>query len=303
MVDIIDASDDEQTLLLIASSDTDPGMIYRFEKASNRLEQILPLREELEGMPMGKMTPVSYPAADGTMIPAYLTLPVNSEGKNLPAIVLPHGGPSSRDEWGFDWMVQFFVHRGYAVLQPNFRGSAGYGSDWFQQNGFKSWRTAIGDVNDAGHWLVKEGIADKDRLNIVGWSYGGYAALQSAVLDHELYGKIVVIAPVTDLEQLRYDSQLFTNYKLVESFIGESEHVATGSPAEHADAFQAPVLLFHGDLDTNVNVDQSRRMQQALQSAGKSVEYVEYENLDHALDRGAARSEMLIKIDRFLNQN
>ena len=90
---------------------------------------------------------------------------------------MPHGGPASRDEWGFDWLAQFFVSRGFAVLQPNFRGSSGYGDAWFQQNGFRSWKTAIGDVNDAGRWLVKEGIADPSKLAIVGWSYGGYAAL------------------------------------------------------------------------------------------------------------------------------
>ena len=94
------------------------------------------------------------------MIPAYLTLPPGSDGKDLPAIVMPHGGPGARDEWGFDWLSQFFADRGYAVLQPNFRGSTGYGDAWFQKNGFQSWRTAIGDVNDAGRWLVKQGIAD-----------------------------------------------------------------------------------------------------------------------------------------------
>ena len=100
--------------------------------------------------------------------------------KGLPAIVMPHGGPEARDDWGFDWMVQYYAQAGYAVLQPNFRGSAGYGADWFMQNGYKNWKTAIGDVNDAGHWMVANG-ADAKRLAIVGWSYGGYAALQSNV--------------------------------------------------------------------------------------------------------------------------
>ena len=115
---------------------------------------------------MGTMRPVRFPAADGTMIPGYLTLPPGSDGKGLPAVVLPHGGPGSRDEWGFDWLVQFFTARGYAVLQPNYRGSAGYGDAWFGRNGFQAWEAAIGDVNDAGRWLVSEGIADPERLGI-----------------------------------------------------------------------------------------------------------------------------------------
>jgi dipeptidyl aminopeptidase/acylaminoacyl peptidase len=126
---------------------------------------------------------VTYKAADGTDIPAYLTLPPGSDGKNIPAIVMPHGGPESRDEWGFDWLAQYFAHQGYAVLQPNFRGSSGYGEAWFQKNGYQSWRTAVGDVNDGGRWLNAQGIAAPGKLAIVGWSYGGYAALQSSVLD------------------------------------------------------------------------------------------------------------------------
>ncbi len=107
------------------------------------------------------MQPVSYPAADGVLIPAYLTLPPGREDAHgLPAIVLPHGGPSARDDWGFDWLAQFYAARGYAVLQPNYRGSAGYGDDWFVHNGFKSWDIAVGDVVAAGRWLVSAGIAD-----------------------------------------------------------------------------------------------------------------------------------------------
>lgn len=175
-IDFIDASQDESKLLLLAWGDTNPGMVYLLDKASMRVEELLPVRAELEGLTLAKVTPITFEAADGTKIPAYLTLPPGSTGKGLPAIVMPHGGPSARDEWGFDWMAQYFAARGYAVLQPNFRGSAGYGSHWYQQNGFKSWRIAISDVNDAGRWLVKQGIAAPDKLGIVGWSYGGCKA-------------------------------------------------------------------------------------------------------------------------------
>jgi dipeptidyl aminopeptidase/acylaminoacyl peptidase len=300
LVNIVGASSDETKLLLVASSDTDPGKLYFFDKDSRKLAEVFPLRPELAGRTMGQMTPVTFPAADGTQIPGYLTLPPGSEGKNLPAIVLPHGGPSARDEWGFDWLVQFFVARGYAVLQPNYRGSAGYGSAWFGHNGFKAWRTAIGDVNDAGRWLTAQGIADPQRLAIVGWSYGGYAALQSQVLDANLYKAVVAIAPVTDLEQLREDSHRYTNYRLVEDFVGQGEHVAQGSPARNADAFVAPVLLFHGTRDENVDVAQSHLMQARLRERGKSVRYIEYQNRDHYIDDAEARTGMLVEIDKFL---
>ena len=303
LVNIVDASQDEGKLLIIASGDTAPGMIYRYHKDKRQLEELLPVRAPLEGRTLGAMRPVTYPATDGTQIPAYLTLPPGQdEARGLPAIVLPHGGPSARDEWGFDWLVQFFASQGYAVLQPNYRGSAGYGSAWFGKNGFQAWETAIGDVNDAGRWLISQGVADADKLAIFGWSYGGYAALQSQVLDPALYKAVVAVAPVTDLALLRDESRGYTNYRLVDAFIGRGPHLTAGSPAENASAFRAPVLLFHGTLDQNVGVRQSRRMQDRLEKAGKQVAYVEFEDLAHSLDDGEARTRMLRDTARFLKQ-
>ena len=301
LISIADASADESKLLLIASSDTDPGMIYLFEKEGRRLSEVLPLRDYLVGREMGPMKPITYPARDGTKIPGYLTLPPGSNGENLPAIVLPHGGPGARDEWGFDWLVQFFVARGYAVLQPNFRGSAGYGQDWFGRNGFQSWEMAIGDVNDAGRWLVEQGIANPDKMAIAGWSYGGYAALQSQVLDPQLFKAVVAIAPVTDLELVRENAKAYTNFLAVNQFIGTGPHVAQGSPARNADGFVAPVLLVHGTVDINVEVSHSKLMKDRLEDAGKPVEYVEFEGLDHYLEHGQARGIMLKRIDEFLD--
>lgn len=303
LINIVGASADENRLLIAASSDTDPGMVYLYDQATRELSEIMPLREHLVDRTMGAMTPISFPAGDGTQIPGYLTLPPGSDGKGLPAIVLPHGGPSARDEWGFDWLVQFFVARGYAVLQPNYRGSSGYGSAWFGRNGFQAWETAIGDVNDAGRWLIAEGIADADRLAVVGWSYGGYAALQSQVLDPSLYQAVVAIAPVTDLDHLRNDARPYTNFALVDAFIGQGPHVRAGSPAKHAGSFQAPVMLFHGTLDQNVAVGHSRMMADRLKDARKTVEYVEFDDLDHGLNDSKARSDMLQQIDTFLNSH
>ena len=299
---IIDASGDEGKLVLYSGSDTDPGRYMLFDKATRQLGELLVQRPELKGLTLATQKPITYTAADGTSVPAYLTLPPGSDGKNLPTIVMPHGGPAARDDWGFDWLSQYYAQRGYAVIQPNYRGSTGYGSAWYQQNGFQSWKTAIGDVNDAARWLVKQGIAAPDKLAIVGWSYGGYAALQSQVLDPGLFKAVVAVAPVTDLGQLRDESLNSYNYKLVSKFIGEGPHVADGSPARHADAFRVPVLMFHGDRDLNVEIAQSRLMVSRLKAAGKQVQYVEFPGLDHQLDDSAARTRLLSESDAFLRK-
>lgn len=303
LINFVDASADEKKLLIWAGSDVDPGQYYVLDKATRELSGVLLSRPELGETTLAEVKPIEYPAADGTMIPGYLTLPPGSSGKGLPAIVLPHGGPGARDEWGFDWLAQYFVARGFAVLQPNFRGSAGYGDAWFQQNGFQSWKVAVGDVNDGGKWLVSQGIARPDQLGIVGWSYGGYAALQSAVLDPELFKAIVAIAPVTDLERLKSESRGFTSYRIVDRFVGDGPHVREGSPYRNVERISAPVLMFHGDMDANVGVAHSREMDERLRSARKSSEFVLFKGLDHYLEDESARVEMLDKSDAFLRRS
>ncbi|RYD63791.1 MAG: S9 family peptidase, partial [Sphingomonadales bacterium] len=300
IVSVVDASADENKVLLFAGSDNNAGAYYLLDRKTKQLAEVNPVRPQLAGVALASVKPVTYPAADGTMVPGYLTLPAGSDGKGLPAIVMPHGGPGARDEWGFDWLAQFYAARGYAVLQPNFRGSAGYGDAWFKKNGFQSWRTAVGDVNDGGKWLLSQGIAAPGKLGIVGWSYGGYAALQSAALDPDLFKAIVAIAPVTDLEELRNEAKNYTNFKQVDEFIGRGAHVKEGSPAQNAGRIKAPVLLFHGDKDLNVGVGESRLMESRLKSAGGKVEYVEFAGLDHQLDDDTARTRMLDKSDVFL---
>ncbi|MBB3860458.1 dipeptidyl aminopeptidase/acylaminoacyl peptidase [Novosphingobium hassiacum] len=302
-ISFVDATSDEGKLVLFVSSDTNPGVFYLFDKATKRLSEIAPVRPELAGLKLSTVKPITFPAADGTMIPGYLTLPPGSDGKNLPAIVMPHGGPSARDEWGFDWLSQYYASKGYAVLQPNFRGSAGYGSAWFQKNGFRSWKLAVGDVNDAGRWLVREGIAASGKLGIVGWSYGGYAALQSQVLDPDLFKAVVAIAPVTDLDEYRNEFNETSMANMVQAFVGQGPYIAEGSPARRANLFKSPVLLFHGDVDQNVAAAESRLMADRLKAAGKSVEYVEFKGLDHYLDNTAARTRMLSESAAFLSRN
>jgi dipeptidyl aminopeptidase/acylaminoacyl peptidase len=300
---ITDSSVDESRLLVFAASDTNPGVFYLFDRKARRLETLLPVRRELDGVPLAAVKPISYPAADGTLIPAYLTLPPGQENaKGLPAIVLPHGGPEARDEWGFSWLPQYFASRGFAVLQPNFRGSSGYGDAWFEQNGFRSWPIAIGDVLDAGRWLVSQGIADPAKLGIVGWSYGGYAALQSATVDPKVFKAVVAIAPVTDLQALKEERRHWSDFTLVSNYIGDGPHVRDGSPLENAAKIKVPVLLFHGAMDRNVGILQSKQMAARLSAAGAKCELVTWDNLDHQLDDSEARAQMLRKSDAFLRQ-
>ena len=215
---------------------------------------------------------------------------------------MPHGGPAARDEWGFDWLPQFLAARGYAVIQPEYRGSGGFGDAWMAKNGFKGWRTSIGDISAAARYLAKQGIADSSRIAIVGWSYGGYAALQSAATEPSLYKAVVAIAPVTDLALLKTEAQDYTNYKQTVAFIGDGPHLVEGSPVHQAAAVQVPVLLVHGDLDVNVNFEQSQRMQQALQSAGKKSEFLAFKGLDHQLEDNEARATVLLKIGQLLDR-
>ncbi|WP_168694292.1 alpha/beta hydrolase family protein [Sphingomonas flavalba] len=298
-VTLVDTSDDSGKLLVHAGGATDPGTYFVFDKQAKSLNKVLLSRAELAGVALAKQKPITYPAADGARIPAYLTLPPGGVAKNLPAIVMPHGGPWSRDEWGFDWLSQYFALRGYAVIQPNYRGSTGYGDSWQMGNGFKSWRQAIGDVTDAGRWLVSEGIADPRHLAIVGWSYGGYAALQSAVTVPDLFKAVVAIAPVTDFNLLREQYRNTSTFKLAKETI-QAESLREASPAQNVEAIRAPVLLFHGDMDQNVFIEESELMASRLGKAGKSVEFVAYPDLSHSLPSTKARTDLLSKTDLFL---
>lgn len=300
-VHIADESDDRSQFLVWASSDVDPGNYYLYTPAARQLRPLLADRPALDGMTLSPVQPITYPAADGTPIPGYLTLPPGrTDARGIPAIVMPHGGPSARDEWGFDWLAQYFAAQGYAVLQPNFRGSSGYGEDWYRNNGFQSWRTAIGDVTDGGRWLLSAHGVDPAKLSIVGWSYGGYAALQSAVIAPDLFRSVVAIAPVTDLSQLRREESRFITGRIQRDYIGEGPHLREGSPADNASAINVPVLMFHGSLDTNVDIEQARTMRRALQNAGRPVELIEYEGLAHNLGTAEARTDMLRRISAFL---
>jgi dienelactone hydrolase len=302
LIRIVDSSQDERKLLVWAGSDIDPGRYYLLDRDSNGMIEVAMSRLPLARVALAQVRHVSIPAKDGAMIPGYLTLPPGSSGKNLPAIVMPHGGPGARDEWGFDWLAQFWAQIGYAVLQPNFRGSTGYGDSWFQKNGFQNWRGAIGDITDSGRWLVSQGIADPGKLAIFGWSYGGYAALQSTVAEPDLFRAAIAVAPVTDLGRLKEEWRYWMNYRVTQDFIGSGPHIEEGSPARQAARIKVPVLMFHGSYDRNVNIHQSELMAERLNAAGKQGRLVTYDRLDHYLEDSGVRRDMLQQSADFLER-
>jgi dipeptidyl aminopeptidase/acylaminoacyl peptidase len=301
-VGVISESWDRRYYIVHVGSDRDAGTFYRFDVEQNQLLELSPQYPKLESRSLAEMKPIRYPAREGTEIPGYLTLPIAAQPGALPTVILPHGGPESRDYWEFDWIVQFLAANGYAVLQSNYRGSGGYGSDWAGKGGFRAWRTAVSDLTDGAQYLVDQGISDPARICVVGWSYGGYAALMSGVEEPDRYRCLVSIAGVTDPGMLIDDYRRFTNRKAVRKFIGNDDEVLEhGSPLKRASQIRAPVLLFHGDLDLNVSVGHSQKMAKALERAKKSVDYIEYEDVEHSIRRNGYRVDMLDRIGAFLD--
>lgn len=302
-VRIEDASLDEKALLVLASGSATPGHYYLYDRTLRQLKPLLAARSELDGVTFGPSRTVQYPAGDGVMLSAELTLPPGmQDAKGLPAIVLPNDGDTSRDATGFDWLAQYFAARGYAVLEPNFRGSALYAQQWLEQNGYKSWRTAADDLLAGGHWLVNQGIANPNQLCSVGWSYGGYVTLQAAVVEPGLFKAIVAIGAATDLDALKESWRGWSNFDEVSSYIGTGPHLREGSPARNADKIKVPVMLFHGVMDREIPVNQSQLMAKSLTAAGVKNELVTYKDADRFLDDTSIRTELLRKSDSFLRQ-
>ena len=286
--------------VIFTASPTDPGMVSLFNSKTHELHRLIATSPELEGVKLGQVTAIRYPADDGAAIPGLLTLPPGRTSvKGLPALMLPHGGPFERDVRRFDFLAQFYASQGYAVLQPNYRGSAGYGKAWLGDNAIKGWRRSIADVNSGAHWMLAEG-ADPKRLGIAGWSYGGYAALQCAVVEPSLYHAIVAIAPVTDLGAMRDG---LTPTAARRDLFGPGDNLAAGSPARHASAILPPVFLAQGDKDLNVPFAQSKKMDAALSKAGKPHTYLTYAGEDHQIAEPSARADLLRRSAAFLLYN
>jgi dipeptidyl aminopeptidase/acylaminoacyl peptidase len=255
-----------------------------------------------------EMKAVSYPAADGLSIPAFLTLPAGSE-KGLPLIVLPHGGPAAADTLDFDWWSQALAAQGYAVLQPNFRGSLL--DSRFLQQGFGEWgRKMQSDLSDGVRYLAREGIIDPKRVCIVGASYGGYAALAGVTVETGVYRCAVSVAGISDLRLFRkwtIANEVGQSQRYWDRFMGTADQkdpaLLAISPIEHVAAVTVPVLLIHGRDDTVVPFEQSDVMLSALRRAGKSAALVTMKHEDHWLSRGETRLQMLQATVDFLKAN
>jgi dipeptidyl aminopeptidase/acylaminoacyl peptidase len=257
---------------------------------------------------------IAYKAADGLDIPAYLTLPRDRPAKSLPLVVLPHGGPAARDAPNFDWWSQALAAQGYAVLQPQFRGSDGFGQR-FLAAGFGEWgRKMQSDLEDGVRKLVQDGVVDPKRVCIVGASYGGYAALAGAAFDGDLYRCAASVAGLSDLRRFlswranRQGGDRDTpQMRYWTRFMGADNPRDTKlqaiSPAEFVDRVKIPVLLIHGQDDTVVGFEQSRIMAEALKKAGKPVSLVALKGEDHWLSREETRLQMLRSVVDFLKAN
>jgi dipeptidyl aminopeptidase/acylaminoacyl peptidase len=286
---------------LHAGSDIQPGEYYRFDTKTGDLLRIAKSYPWLDGLALARMKSHSYEARDGAVIPGYLSFPPGEVAGPRPVVVLPHGGPRARDDWGYSWFAQFFASQGYLVLQANYRGSGGYGDAWAGAGAFREWERAISDIDDGLQSLIDKGIVDPTRVCIVGWSYGGYAALLSAAEFPKRYRCVVSIAGVSDPKKLLKDSYGHSR-KYVKSQIGWDFEDA-GIPRRRAEEIQVPVLLVHGDMDVNVTIDHSKDMRKALQRAKREVELVTYEGTDHNIDFQRHRMDMLRRVGGFLNQH
>jgi dipeptidyl aminopeptidase/acylaminoacyl peptidase len=299
-------------LIVEVDSPQRPIEYYFLDRTTHAASKIGSAYPDLQSFDLGATQPYPYKARDGLEIPAYLTLPPGKTAKNLPLVMLPHGGPDARDEIRFDWLAQFFANRGYAVLQPNYRGSSGYG-ETFTKAGAHQWGLKMqDDLTDGVRKLVADGIADPKRVCIVGASYGGYAALAGAALTPDVYACAVSFAGVSDLQKMLgferarggKDSQSDSFWtSRIGSTYEDTEQLRATSPAQHANQIKCPLLLMHGEGDTTVPIDQSEVMADAMKRAGKQVEFIRFAGEDHYFSLADTRIRFLKETEAFLQKN
>ena len=299
-------AEDPRKMIVYSEGADDAGSYYFIDFSTGATASVGTNHPDLPAEWIAVKQQISYKAADGLQIHGLLTLPPFKGNKNLPLVVLPHGGPKAHDNVAFDWQSQVLASRGYAVLQPNFRGSTGYGVDFENAGHGEYGRKMQTDLSDGVRWLVSQGIADAKRVAILGASYGGYAALAGATIDTGIYNCAVSIAGISDCAAFvawkdnttgNTGSDAVLYWKL---FMGPESGWDEISPDKQAAKASCPVLLIHGTDDTVVPIDQSRRMESALKAAGKSVEFVTYAGQDHWETVGTARIEMMKSALAFL---
>jgi len=303
------SGDPNKRLLVDSRSDTNPGEWYQLDIPAMTLQSLgsqVPTVDPAKERPMQIRT---YPARDGMQIPAYLTLPAKMDGPQ-PTVVVIHGGPALRDYWGWDREVQFLAHAGYVILQPQFRGSDGFGRK-FREAGYGQWGLSMqDDITDGVEYLIREGITDRNRICIYGASYGGYAALWGLVKTPDLYRCGVSFAGVSDIEYMFRDSSDASGDKVAREImrfrIGDAKlnkaQFDAVSPLKHADQIKAPVLLMHGDEDKRVPISHSTKMRAELAERKKTYEWWVFEEEGHGLSKPINQITLTSKLLNFFGK-
>lgn len=304
-------SDDEDTWLIVVSQDIDPGSVYVYDRNAEDISLLYRSRPDLPSEHLAPMNPIRYSSKDGLSIPAYLTLPKGPDPENLALIVLPHGGPWVRDTWGYNPQVQFLANRGYAVLQPNFRGSSGFGKS-FLNAGNKEWGTGYmqHDITAGVRYLVEKGIAAPERVGIYGASYGGFAALAGLAFTPDLYAAgISKVGPsniITLIESLPpYWHPAIRSFHLRVGDPDDPEDRARlkkQSPLFSAEQIRAPLLVVQGANDPRVIQRESDQIVDALRQKGRQVHYLVAPDEGHGFTSRENRLALIVKVERFLAQ-
>ncbi len=302
-------SKDERKVLVRTYSDRTRGAYYFFDRDTEEFSKLVDVAPWLQAEQLSDMKPVSYTARDGLTIHGYLTLPAGLGAERLPTVINVHGGPWYRDNWGFNPEVQFLANRGYAVLQVNYRGSTGYGKEFWTKS-FKQWgRTMQDDVSDGVKWMIDEGIADPDRVGIYGGSYGGYATLAGLAFTPELYACGVDYVGVSNLftfmEAIPPYWEPFREmmYEMIGNPETEEEMMRAASPLFHVDKMVAPLLVAQGANDPRVKQVESDQMVAALESRGIDVPYIVKENEGHGFANEENRFDFYEAMEVFLGKH
>jgi dipeptidyl aminopeptidase/acylaminoacyl peptidase len=299
----------EDKFIVATYSDRTRGKRYLYDKTTKQLEFLADVTPWLPEDQLAAMTPVQYTSRDGLVIHGYLTLPKGVPAVNLPVVVNVHGGPWARDVWGFNPEVQFLASCGYAVLQMNFRGSVGYGRQFWEAS-FREWgRKMQDDVTDGVHWLIKEGIADPKRVAIYGGSYGGYATLAGLAFTPDLYAAGVDYVGVSNL--LTFMRSVPPYWKpflaMMQEMVGDMEAdeamLKAASPVYHADRITAPLLIAQGAKDPRVVKAESDQMVEAMRKRGVEVEYIVKDDEGHGFHNEENRFEFYEAMERFLGKH
>lgn len=307
VVSVRSSTRDGRLRVVLVESDVDPGTFYLFDTRARHAEMIVARDEQIDPRAMSKMMPIELKARDGLALHGFLTLPAGAGDRNLPMVVLPHGGPFGVfDAWGYNQEVQLLASAGYAVLQVNFRGSGNYGRT-FRQAGARQWGgTMQDDVTDATRWAIQQGYADPGRICIYGASYGAYAALMGMVREPDLYRCAIGYVGVYDLPQLVRENSRDgrSTATWLREWIGDNtDALARVSPVNRANEIRVPVMLAAGGQDFVAPVSHTRRMEAALERAGVPVEALYYPQEGHGFYEVGHRRGFYTRLLRFLDRH